>query len=656
MARGFSVLSGIWKRFPALICTGEAAIIFISDLAVGTFFGRIRLLTHQTRRMTFEKIVKYGIEFWPLTLILAGGVTFLVYKGLARFYKDYSSDDEINTEISERGDAGTAARMHDGPEKASTFESHTIFDTTDLITGIDVDHPEAFLTRKKIKFVNDNEMYIGAAGTGKTVGKVIPIIEQIIFQGQSAYITDSKSYLFGLFKFVAENRGYIVKCLNFDIEGMLHSDSINLFKYMTENRNKISTYANTVIENLNDDAADFFPKASKNLLMAVMEYIASDLNTEFERTLKGMVTFIAQDATTVYNALKQAPEGSTCRMHADIWWRMPDNAKTSAHSGLGIDLSDLVNELTSVVLGTDDIDLFLPGDEKCLYFINLPDQNNNNVYLSALFFDILYEGLAAKADKSPSHHLKKTVTVLYEEFANIGKIPNYSKKISTIRSRGVNSIMILQNKVQLEANYGDEGESIMDACSTIGLLGTNSESTAKWFNERAGQMSIVSDRESYATSKDALIKAPNDIKESQSVTGRDTYFLDEVYRLHKEDCMLIVISGRNPIKVKKFNYWQHPLTKEIVEIEASKYMPKWAKEMDAEEMRLRYGIIKDEEYIDYKRPIIEECTDDDFEMYNVETAQYCHQVEVINEDTGELEKKYDVNKYDDVPHYEEEAS
>ena len=652
-ARSLIVLKNIWKRAAGLVVFSESLIMFGSVTAVGAFIGNFQKFMRKTRILTFEKLIGYGLRFWPLSLALAAGLSLVLYKSLARFYKDYTLDDEINAEISERGDSGTAKRLKDGPEKESTFESHTIFDTTDLITGIDEEHPDTFLTRKNIKFVNDNELYAGAAGTGKTVGKVIPIIEQIIFAGQSAYVTDSKSYLFGLFKFVAENRGYTVKCINFDIEGMLHSDSINLFKYMTMNKNKISTFANTIVENLNGASKDFFPKASKNLLMAVMEWVASDINTQFEKTFKGMVEMIARPAQDVYNDLLQSDEGSTCRTHADIWWAMPDNAKTSAHSGLGIDLADLVNDLTATVLGTDDIDLFLPGDEKCLYFINLPDQNDDNAYLSALFFDVLYEGLAKRADKNEEKRLKQTVTILYEEFANIGKIPNYSKKISTIRSRGVNSIMILQNINQLYSLYGDsEGESILDACSTVGLLGTNSETTAKWFMQRAGKMTVVKKSDAFEGHASDLVVAPEDMRKSESTNSRDVYTLDEIYRLHKEDCMLVAISGRNTIKVKKFNYWQHPLTKEMVEIRSERYMPKWAREMDADEMRIRFDIEKEEEYIDYKKPIIEECTEEDFENYSVETAQFCTARSYVDSETGETKTKYVVKRYQDVPHYE----
>ena len=40
---------------------------------------------------------------------------------------------------------------------------------------------------------------------------------------------------------------------------------------------------------------------------------------------------------------------------------------------------------------------------------------------------------------------------ILDEFANIGKIPDFDKKISTSRSRGISFSVILQNVDQLEA-------------------------------------------------------------------------------------------------------------------------------------------------------------------------------------------------------------
>jgi len=50
---------------------------------------------------------------------------------------------------------------------------------------------------------------------------------------------------------------------------------------------------------------------------------------------------------------------------------------------------------------------------------------------------------------------------ILDEFANIGKIPDFDKKISTSRSRKISFSVILQNLDQLEAIYDKSYETII---------------------------------------------------------------------------------------------------------------------------------------------------------------------------------------------------
>ena len=56
--------------------------------------------------------------------------------------------------------------------------------------------------------------------------------------------------------------------------------------------------------------------------------------------------------------------------------------------------------------------------------------------------------------------LKTRTYFILDEFANIGQIPDFDKKISTSRSRGISFSVILQNLDQLEAVYEKSYETI----------------------------------------------------------------------------------------------------------------------------------------------------------------------------------------------------
>ena len=72
---------------------------------------------------------------------------------------------------------------------------------------------------------------------------------------------------------------------------------------------------------------------------------------------------------------------------------------------------------------------------------------------------------------------------ILDEFANIGKIPDFDKKISTSRSRKISFSVILQNLDQLEAIYEKSYETIIGNCDTHVFLGSNSQKTVEYFSK-----------------------------------------------------------------------------------------------------------------------------------------------------------------------------
>ena len=92
--------------------------------------------------------------------------------------------------------------------------------------------------------------------------------------------------------------------------------------------------------------------------------------------------------------------------------------------------------------------------------------------------------------------LKVPTYFILDEFANIGQIPDFDKKISTSRSRGISFSVILQNLDQLEAVYEKSYETIMGNCDTHVFLGSNSFKTVEYFSKQLGETTIARDTKS----------------------------------------------------------------------------------------------------------------------------------------------------------------
>lgn len=169
-------------------------------------------------------------------------------------------------------------------------------------------------------------------------------------------------------------------------------------------------------------------------------------------------------------------------------------------------------------------------------------------FILTIFFSQLIQRLYDFADENGGTLPIKTYFFL-DEFANIGRIPDFDRKISTSRSRGISFSVILQSLDQLESVYEKTYETIMGNCDTHLFLGSNSQKTVEYFSKALGEKTIK---------RENISKSINDKSEqsktySDNLYGRNLMTPDELRRMHQDEC-IIFEKGVKPIKASKF-YW-----------------------------------------------------------------------------------------------------
>ena len=134
---------------------------------------------------------------------------------------------------------------------------------------------------------------------------------------------------------------------------------------------------------------------------------------------------------------------------------------------------DILYDYTDGTTSYDEIDLELPGKKKCAYFCIVSDQDSTFDFLSSLFFSFLFIRLIRYADSYCDGGVLPTkVKFVLDEFPNCCLIPDFTKKCSTIRSRGVSVACFFQNIGQMKNRYpDDEWQEILGACDTTIFLG-----------------------------------------------------------------------------------------------------------------------------------------------------------------------------------------
>ena len=143
---------------------------------------------------------------------------------------------------------------------------------------------------------------------------------------------------------------------------------------------------------------------------------------------------------------------------------------------------------------------------------------------------------------------------ILDEFANIGHIPDFDKKISTSRSRKISFSVILQNLDQLEAVYEKSNETIIGNCDTHVFLGSNSQKTVEYFSKQLGEKTIT--RNNYSVNRDRG-EWKQGSSESDQIMARALMTPDELRRMDNDLC-IIFEKGIKPIKANKYYYFKYP--------------------------------------------------------------------------------------------------
>ena len=172
-------------------------------------------------------------------------------------------------------------------------------------------------------------------------------------------------------------------------------------------------------------------------------------------------------------------------------------------------------------------------------------------------------------------HCEPNIYFLLDEFPNIGAIPDFTKKISTMRSRGIHSSVIFQNIAQLKNRYPyDAWQEIIGNCDTRLFLGCTDIATAEFVSALLGQATV----ETRTQRKHAGFEGIFDFGDiSISSQKRSLLTPDEILRLEPMNAILI-LRGQKPLKVEKMDYTKHPMAKMIKPIPISKYNPEWVQQ------------------------------------------------------------------------------
>ncbi len=400
------------------------------------------------------------------------------------------------------------------------------------------------------------------SGSGKSASYSIPNA----FQMLGSYVfTDPKGELYDKTAGYLRKNGYEIKVLN--LVNPANSDGYNPLLHIRSEID-VDVIANTIVKGQKSEGGNndpYWDDMAEMLLKALIYYLMATRPEEEQNLASCSELVRAANANGGSNLLtelmNQLPYDHPARMNYKSIEIAPEKTYGSILSSLQSKLGKFDSKEIAEVTSTDTIDFDEIGTRKTAVYVISSDTHKAYDFLLTIFFSQMIQQLYDFADKNGGRLRMPTFFIL-DEFANIGQIPDFDKKISTSRSRGISFSVILQNLDQLEAVYEKSYETIMGNCDTHVFLGSNSYKTVEYFSKALGEKTISRDSRSINRDKQFHRQGYSD---SDQVMARALMTPDELRRMDNDLC-IIYEKGLKPIKDEKYYYFETPMAKKLAEV------------------------------------------------------------------------------------------
>ena len=525
---------------------------------------------------------RYVMSGFSPPAILAGLFCLLLGAALYAYYLSQRTNYKVGEEH--------------GGARYGTVEEAAILKDEDESKNMILSQNVALSMNTRKTWLNNNIMGIGGAGSGKSRYLVKPNALQF---NANYILVDSKGVLIQELGNAFLEKGYDIKVLDVkDFKSMRY----NVFRYCQSSLD-ITKLINNLIENTSDPNRrgndDFWDKAGTALLTAlaflvmgkdyienqnfprIMELLDLAEASEESESKKSIIDIVFDQLQeeinarlksgdrSIVRACKNSYEYLACRQY-NLFKKAGGTTAKSILITLGAKLAlfnlpevdDLLSkdELALETIGNPKIKKgmeHLPDDDPNKYvrtvlFVCISDSDSTFNFLAAVLFQQIFDLLYKQADRNPNGRLPIPVRAILDEFANIGKIPDFDKKIATMRSREISVMILLQNLSQLKSMYKDDvWETIYGNCDTTIFLGGKEFTTLEYLSKNIGNATIDYLSISETKGTNASWSKGNQLIQRALLPP------DEIKRLKMNEC-LVDVRGHYTYRDAKYDLIQHP--------------------------------------------------------------------------------------------------
>ena len=194
--------------------------------------------------------------------------------------------------------------------------------------------------------------------------------------------------------------------------------------------------------------------------------------------------------------------------------------------------------------------------------------------------EMIQNGKIIQNNKQSNHGQRFPIhaRLILDEFANIGKIPNFEQVVATIRKYELSVNIILQSLAQIQKLYKDDWSDIAGNCDTTIYLGGGADSvTTEWISKLLGKETRIVMNASYSPKGGG--------NTSFNRTGVELYTPSQLRTMPEDEC-LVIPKSLNAYRGRKYRTIDHPNRQLVEQSDAYSFNPDRESYLDAEDAHI----------------------------------------------------------------------
>lgn len=184
---------------------------------------------------------------------------------------------------------------------------------------------------------------------------------------------------------------------------------------------------------------------------------------------------------------RKNPHSWACQQFDDVN-QSPTRTYDTIRATTAAKFAKLDTEELRILMSANDFDFKQAAREKTTVFVTVSDTDRSMDVLVNLFFTQAMQELCEFADtETEDGRLPIPVNFILDDFATICRIDEFPRIISTIRSRGISAMLMIQSEAQLLHSYEHDYMTVIGNCDTYVYLGGNDVATAQAVSRRCNK-------------------------------------------------------------------------------------------------------------------------------------------------------------------------